>query len=96
MERTHQQDRQAHRDIVVYENALNTIREKIRTRQYVMTIHAEEEMDDDELTIFDVERAILTGIIIERQEDYDTSEWKHVLSGETVHGLRLIVVVKLR
>jgi len=30
------------------------MREKIRTRQYVMTIHAEEEMDEDGLTIFDV------------------------------------------
>jgi hypothetical protein len=31
------------------------MREKIRRRQYVMTLHAEEEMDDDSLTIFDVE-----------------------------------------
>jgi hypothetical protein len=30
------------------------MQEKIRTRQYVMTLHAEEEMDDDELSIFDI------------------------------------------
>lgn len=79
----------------MYEKALRTIQEKVRSRQYVMTIHAEEEMDDDELTIFDVERAILTGDIIARQEDYETSEWKYVISGETEHGLRLIVLAKL-
>jgi len=79
----------------VYEKALKTIQEKIRTRQYVMTLHAEEEMDDDELSIFDVERAILTGTVIARQEDHETSEWKYIISGETVHGLRLTVVVKL-
>jgi len=39
-----------------------------------MTLHAEEEMDDDNLSIFDVERGILTGRIIERQQDRDTEE----------------------
>ena len=50
------------------ERELNRMREKIRLRQYVMTIHADEEMDDDGLTIYDVENAILTGEIIERQK----------------------------
>ena len=50
------------------------MQECIRTRQYVMTLHAEEEMDDDNLSIFDVERGILTGRIIERQQDRDTEE----------------------
>jgi hypothetical protein len=43
--------------------------ERIRTRQYVMTLHAEEEMNDDHLSVFDVERGILTGEIMERQRD---------------------------
>ena len=47
---------------------LNQMREKVRRRQYVMTWHADEEMDDDGLTIFDVESGILTGTIIERQK----------------------------
>ena len=41
-----------------------------------MTLHAEEEMDDDGLTIFDVECAILTGEIVQRQKDHGTGEWK--------------------
>ncbi|RPH56843.1 DUF4258 domain-containing protein [bacterium] len=47
-------------------HAIARMREAIRRRQYVMTTHAEEEMDDDGLTIFDVESVILTGDIIER------------------------------
>ncbi len=35
----------------MYERVLRQMREKIRTRQYVMTLHAEEEMSDDALTI---------------------------------------------
>ncbi len=35
----------------MYERILRLMREKIRTRQYVMTLHAEEEMNDDSLSI---------------------------------------------
>jgi hypothetical protein len=38
---------------------LTQMREKVRRRLYVMTTHAEEEMDNDGLTIFDVESVIL-------------------------------------
>jgi hypothetical protein len=51
----------------MYDRILNRMREAIRTRNYVMTLHAEEEMNDDNLSIFDVERIILTGKIIVRQ-----------------------------
>ena len=59
----------------MYERILRQIRDRILTRHYVMTIHAEEEMDDDGLTIFDIERVILTGEVVERQEDHHTDEW---------------------
>jgi len=58
-----------------------------------MTTHAEEEMDDDGLTIFDVESAILTGEIVERQRDSRTRESKYLVRGETVDGSRRAVVV---
>jgi len=58
-----------------------------------MTIHAEEEMDNDGLTIFDVESVILTGQIIERQRDRKTREHKYLIRGETVDGSRSAVVV---
>lgn len=60
-----------------------------------MTLHAEEEMNEDELTIFDVERIILTGTIFERQEDQLTGEWKYLVQGETELGDTGVVVTKL-
>jgi hypothetical protein len=60
-----------------------------------MTLHAEEEMSDDELTIFDVERGILTGEIVERQKDAQTGEWKYLVRGHTVTGDDIAVVGKI-
>lgn len=79
----------------MYERILKQMRERIRTRQYVMTLHAEEEMNDDGLTIFDVERGILTGEVIERQKDQPTGDWKYLVQGQTVVGQQVIVVSKL-
>lgn len=60
-----------------------------------MTLHAEEEMVDDKLSIFDVQRTILAGKIIERQKDYVTKEWKYIVEGETISAGKAVVVVKL-
>ena len=79
----------------MYDRILKRMQEKIRTRQYVMTLHAEEEMDDDELSIFDVERCIFTGEIIERQKDSDTKEWKYVIEGQSIGGDKVGTVTKL-
>ena len=77
------------------ERLLKRMRDKIRTRQYVMTVHAEEEMDEDELSIFDVERCILTGEIIEKQKDHETKEWKYLVKGQSLTGHGVITVTKL-
>ena len=69
------------------------MRDKIRRRQYVVTLHADEEMDDDELTIFDVESAILAGAIQERQRDRKMKESKYLVRGQTVDSARVVVVV---
>jgi hypothetical protein len=60
-----------------------------------MTLHAEEEMDDDRLSIFDVERGVLTGEIVERQQDHTTTEWKYLIEGRTVSDDPIVVVAKL-
>jgi hypothetical protein len=60
-----------------------------------MSIHAEEEMNDDCLTIFDVEHCILIGKIIERQKDKDTAEWKYRIDGKSLSGGELEVVAKI-
>lgn len=79
----------------MYDRILQILREKVRTRQYVMTLHAEEEMDEDGLTIYDVERIILTGEIIERQKDKETAEWKYVIRGRTLTRSIAVVVSKI-
>lgn len=79
----------------MYKRILRQMHDRVRKRQYVMTLHAEEEMADDGFTIFDVERAILTGEIVERQEDHLAGEWKYLVLGQTIAGQLITVVAKL-
>lgn len=51
-------------------------------------------MASDDLSIFDVERGILTGKITERQKDRITGEWKYLIEGKTIAGDSLIVVAR--
>ena len=60
-----------------------------------MTYHARKEMNDDGLTVYDVESGILTGSIIERQRDRVTTEWKYRIRGETLTGDDIEVIAKL-
>lgn len=43
---------------------IERIREKIRIRQYDMTVHAVEEMAEDGLDIVDMEHAVLAGRVV--------------------------------
>jgi len=79
----------------MFERILKEMRDKIRKLEYVVSLHAEEEMDNDCLTIFDVERSILTGEIIERQKDKDIAEWKYRINGKSVTGDETEVVAKI-
>jgi len=70
------------------------MRELVRRGQYVITTHADEEADEDGLSILDIESAILTGSIVERQRDHETGEWKYVVHGRTIEGDGAFVVAK--
>ena len=78
----------------MFERILRRIHEKIRRRQYVLTLNARREMVEDELTIYDIERAILSGKILERQRDIETDELKYCIQGRTVAGIEMEAVVK--
>jgi len=69
------------------------MREQIRGRQYVMTVHAWEEMDSDGLSVFDVENAVLSGRIAERQTDQPWGDRKYVIRGRPLEGDDAVVVV---
>jgi hypothetical protein len=72
------------------------MREKVQQQSYVMTLHAEDEMYEDGYTIFDVENVILTGVVIERQQDtYNTDEWKYIILGEAQDGQSIEIVSKI-
>ena len=73
---------------------LKRIRELIRTRQYVMTLHAEDEMDADGLTIYDVEHAVLTSHVTSARKIALQGEWKYLVSGESLAGASVTVVTK--
>jgi hypothetical protein len=60
-----------------------------------MTLHAEEEMNSDDLTIYDVESAILTGKIVERQRDRETAELKYRINGQTLSDDKVEVITKV-
>ena len=79
----------------MFERILSRIHEKIRQRQYVVTLHARREMNEDDLTIYDVEHAILSGKILERQRDFETDEAKFRVQGQTVAGVDVEVIVKI-
>jgi hypothetical protein len=59
---------------------IDRIRDKIRFRQYDMTVHALEEMAEDELDVTDVEHAVLAGRVVQIQRD-DPRGAKCVLEG---------------
>ncbi len=81
--------------MVMHERILQKMRKKIRAQEYVMTTHADEEMWDDGLAIQDIENAILTGQITERQKDRHSTEWKYLIKGPSLDGNLIAVVAKV-
>jgi Domain of unknown function (DUF4258) len=74
---------------------ISQLRNLIRSLNYVVSIHAAEELDDDNLTILDLENIILTGEIIERQRDRRTREVKCVIRGSTLDDRQAEIVAKI-
>lgn len=58
-----------------------------------MTLHADEELDEDGLRITDVENALLTGRIARRQTDRRSRERKYVARGRSADDTRDVVAV---
>jgi hypothetical protein len=52
---------------------ISQFRHLIRTLNYVVSTHAAEELEDDNLSILDLENIILTGQVTERQRDTQPS-----------------------
>lgn len=52
-------------------------------------------MEDDDLTVVDLENIILTGHIVGRQKDQETNETKIVIRGRALNGRQAEAVVKI-
>lgn len=78
----------------MFEDMLQRMRHSIRQQRYRITYHADQEMSNDKLSDVDVERAVLTGRIVERQRDYGTNEFKYLVQGGDYYGNPIIVVAK--
>jgi hypothetical protein len=81
--------------VAVFGRILERMRKLLRGSQYVLTVHGLEAMEDDELTILDVERCLLTGRIVERQRDRQRREWKYLVQGQAVDGTPMVVVARI-
>ena len=78
----------------MYDRLLKRMRELVRVRRYIMSLHAEDEMEADGLTIYDVESTVLTGKIIGRQRDRISQEWKYLVGGQSLAREAVTAVVK--
>ncbi|MEX2241034.1 MAG: DUF4258 domain-containing protein [Burkholderiales bacterium] len=75
--------------------SITRIRDLVRALKYVVSLHAAEELEDENLTILDLENIILTGRIVERQKDRETRETKVVIRGRTLDAREAEAVVKV-
>ena len=79
----------------MFERVLRRMQDKVRKREYVVTLHAEDEMSKDGLAVYDIERVVSTGGIVERQKDKETAEWKYRITGESDGGNEVEVIAKI-
>jgi len=78
----------------VADRTLPRLRDLVRQHRYLVSSHAADELEDDELDIFDLESIVLTGEIIERQKDHKTGEAKYVIRGVTLANVAGCIVAK--
>jgi len=79
----------------MFERELKRFRSLSREREYIITIHALEEMGEDDVLDEDIENVVLKGRIVERQLDRAMKERKYVLTGTAVGGEPVGVVLKM-
>ena len=79
----------------MFERTLGRFRSLIRSGEYLLSIHALEEMAEDGILTEDVENVIVTGSIFERQIDRATRRRKYVFIGRDLAGDSIGLVAKI-
>ena len=75
--------------------SITRIRNLVRSLNYVVSVHGTEELEDDNLTILDLENIVLSGRIVARQKDRETRESKIVIRGRALDGREAEAIVKI-
>ncbi|MCG3199820.1 MAG: DUF4258 domain-containing protein [Candidatus Omnitrophica bacterium] len=75
--------------------ALRRMPDPIRAGEYVVTLHAEEVMADEEIRLSEFERCFLTGEVLERQRDRKSTEWQYRIRDSTAEGGVAEVLAKI-
>ena len=78
---------------MMYPRVLDKIRTLVTQGEYILSIHAENEMADDRLTEQDLEAAILNGRIVRRERDR-IGRSKYVMEGTAMDGRGLTAVAQ--
>ena len=71
------------------------LRQLIRSLSYVVSTHAADELEDDNLSILDLENVVLTGQVTDRQRDRVTRETNYIIQGRTLDGHAAEVIAKV-
>lgn len=79
----------------MFKKVLVEMRQRVRGGKMTLTLHAVDEMYDDELLPSDLEHCILFGEINERQWDEDWHGWKYVIEGTATDNTPIEAIAKL-
>lgn len=76
------------------EPMLSAAQEAVRAGLYYLAPNAADAALEQGLNRLDLESIVLTGDVVERQQDRLTGGWKLLISGESVSGRRATVVTR--
>ena len=79
----------------MYDRVLHRLRRLVEAGSFVVTLHALDEMAEDDVLVEEAVDAVLLGSIVEAQTDQTTREKKFVVNGPDHAGRPLGVVVKI-
>lgn len=71
---------------------IERIRQKILLRDYDLTIHAIEEMAEDDFDVLDIEHAVLNGKVVRRHKR-DPRGIKYAIEGLALDGERVVGIL---
>lgn len=77
----------------MYPRILAKIRALVKQGDYILSIHAENELADENLDEQDLEAAILNGTIVRRERD-PIGRAKYVIEGKALNGRGLTAVAQ--